>query len=172
MDQGWIKLHRKLLENALMRKSAYFHLWVTLLLLANHKQTTFIFNEKEQTLAPGQVLTGIDKLRKITRLPRTTIRRILKFLENGTMIGQQVTGKFRIISITNWEKYQASETGGTQSGTQTDLKRTSDGTVAAAYKNDKNEKNDKSHRGGFSDDSQSRMIARCLDRLEAEGVFK
>ena len=169
--QGWVKLHRKLLDSAVMTKSAYLHLWVTLLLMASHKETKFIFNDKEMTLQPGQLLTGIDRLKKITKIPRTTVHRILKFLENGTMISQHVTCKFRIISITNWQIYQAIEIDGIQSGTQMELKRNSDGTLAEAYKNVKNEKNVKNYRGNFQSEieKQRQMIRDTLKKLEAEG---
>ena len=171
--QGWIKLHRKLLDSAVMKRSAYFHIWVTLLLMANHKKTTFIFNDKEQTLMPGQVLTGRKKLAKITRIPQSTIERILKLLENGHKIGQQKFSKFRIISINNWEKYQAVEEPGQENGQQADTKRTASGQYADTYKNDKNEKNEKNHRGGFQSeiDSQKQMIQETLKKLEDEGAL-
>ena len=41
-SHGWIKLYRCLLENAVCQKSANFHLWVTLFLLAAHKEREFI----------------------------------------------------------------------------------------------------------------------------------
>lgn len=170
MNQGWIKLHRKLFDNAVMTKSAYLHLWVTLLLLANHEETTFIFNDKEKTLQPGQLITGLLKLKKITRIPTTTIRRILKFLENGNMISQYITTKFRIVTILNWQYYQSQEA---DSGNQMVINRQSGGNQAATYKNDKNEKNVKNYRGGFHSeiDKQKQMIRDTLKKLEAEGVF-
>ncbi|MFA5423495.1 MAG: hypothetical protein WC374_06510 [Phycisphaerae bacterium] len=176
MNQGWIKLHRKLLDNALMTKSAYFHLWVTLLLKANHKETTFIFNNKEQKLYPGQLLTGLHKLRKITKIPIRTIRRILNYLENGNMIKQQITSKFRIISITNWETYQAYEIEWQSNGNQAAIDRQSDGNQAATYKNDKNDKNEKNvknYGGNFSSDRilKNQIIDQAMEQLKAEGVF-
>ena len=63
---GWIKLYRCLLEDAVCQKSAYFHLWVTLLLMAAHKEHEFIFNNQIQKLKPGQLITGRKKLSKLT----------------------------------------------------------------------------------------------------------
>ena len=169
--QGWVKLHRKLLDSAVMTKSAYLHLWVTLLLMASHKETKFIFNDKEQTLMPGQLLTGRKRLEEITRIPQTTIERILKVLENGHQIAQRKTTKYRIISIINWEKYQAIEEGGQINGQQMDTKQTASGQQADTYENVKNEKNVKNHRGNFQSeiDKQRQMIRDTLKKLEEEG---
>ena len=57
-SHGWIKLYRCLLDDAVCQKSAYFHLWVTLLLRAAHKEHEFIFNNQIHTLRPGQFITG------------------------------------------------------------------------------------------------------------------
>ncbi|MHC5157190.1 MAG: hypothetical protein ACYSOZ_03680 [Planctomycetota bacterium] len=65
---GWIKLYRCLLEDAVCQKSAYFHLWVTLLLMAAHTDREFIFNNQIHTLKPGQLITGRKKLSKKTRI--------------------------------------------------------------------------------------------------------
>ena len=117
-SHGWIKLYRCLLDDAVCQKSAYFHLWVTLLLLANHKEHEFIFNNEIHTVTPGQFITGRKKLSHLTGIPETTIRRILKCFENGHMIRRKITPKYTVITITKWEKYQSElpdrDTGGHQ----------------------------------------------------------
>ena len=60
-SNGWVKLYSCLLEDAVFQKSAYFHLWVTLLLRAAHKEHEFIFNNRIQKLKPGQLITGRKK---------------------------------------------------------------------------------------------------------------
>jgi len=138
MNAGWIMLHRKLLDNAIARRPAYCHLWVHLLLRANHKETSFIWNGRTQTLRPGQLLTGRKQLSSATGIPETTIERILDFLEGEHQIERQSTTKFRIISIVNWHLYQNPCEG----GHQPDNKRTTDGHQTDTYKNEKNEKNE------------------------------
>jgi hypothetical protein len=138
MNSGWIKLHRRLLENPLIQKSAYFTLWATLLLLANHEPTCFIWNNIKQVIKEGQLLTGRDKLAKLLRISPTSVERILKYLENEHQIGQQKTTKFRIITILNWKEYQGMDS-------KTDNKRTTKGQQKDTYKNDKNDKNDKNN---------------------------
>ena len=108
-QQGWVKIHRQLLNNPVSDKPDYLSLWVHLLLMANHEPTTFIWNNKKQTLETGQLLTGLNKLSKKTGIKQGTVYRILKYLENEKQIEQQKTTKYTIISIVNWHKYQTSE---------------------------------------------------------------
>ncbi len=160
--RGWIKLHRRLLDDAVCQKSAYFHLWVTLLLTAAHRECEFIFNNQIRKLKPGQLITGRKKLAKRTGIPETTVRRILKCFENGHMIQQEMTSKFRLITVINWENYQSEPLAGKDGGHQMANKRPSGGHQAATYKNDKNDKNDKnlSLREDFSDEQGMRDNAR------------
>ena len=134
---GWIKLYRCLLEDAVCQKSAYFHLWVTLLLMAAHKDREFIFNNQIQKLQPGQLITGRKKLSKLTGIHPSTVQRGLRFLENAQMIDQQTNTKFSIITIKNWDYFQSTQTGDQPVNNE----RTSTEQPANTYKNDKNEKN-------------------------------
>lgn len=105
-SKGWITLHRKLLKNPICEKPSYLSVWIHLLLMANHEETSFIWNNKRQTLKRGQLLTGLKVLSKKTRIAQGTVYRILNYLENEKQIEQQKTTKFTIITILNWDKYQ------------------------------------------------------------------
>lgn len=131
-------LHRKMLDDPIIQRPKYCHLWVVLLLKAAHKKSDFIWDNQRQTLLPGQLVTGRKKLSQETGIPESTVERILKYLESEHQIGQQTTPKFRVITIKNWEKYQ----GPRKSGQQTDNKRTTDGQQMDTYNNDNNVKND------------------------------
>jgi len=108
---GWIKLYRSLQDNPIYRKSQYVHLWVHLLLKANHKKSEFIWNGKRMVLMPGQLLTGRLELSRETEIPPSTVEKILKYLKREHQIEQQTTNKFRIITIKNWDFYQSDEKG-------------------------------------------------------------
>ncbi|MHC4988553.1 MAG: hypothetical protein ACYTFX_08685, partial [Planctomycetota bacterium] len=128
------------------QKSAYFHLWVTLLLMAAHTDREFIFNNQIHTLKPGQLITGRKKLSKKTRIPESTVGRILKCLESGRKIEQKILKKYRIITIVKWESYQVQFNSEPTSEPIVDQSRTDDGPIVNTYKNDKNEKNENKHR--------------------------
>lgn len=108
-NKGWIAIHRKILDNPIASKSSYLSIWIHLLLMANHKETSFIWNNKREVVKEGQLLTGIKKLSKKTGIAQGTVYRILKYLENEKQIEQQKTTKFTIITIVNWGKYQKNE---------------------------------------------------------------
>jgi len=143
MSDGWIKLHRKLLDDAMMKKSQYLHLWIVLLLEATHKKVEFICNGKKKTLRPGQLLTSRKRLCMLTGIEQRTIERILDYFENEQQIAQQTTNKFRILTINNWQNYQTA-------AQQTHSSRTSTAQQLHTYNNDKNEKKGKNERTNSS----------------------
>jgi len=129
MNNGWIKLHRKLLDNPIAKKPAWAWLWVILLLLASHDdKESFIWNGKEVVLKKGQFVTGRKKLAQLSGISETTIERALKWLESGQQIGQQKTTKYRLITILKWEEYQKVDT-------RLDNRRTTDGQQTDTIKN-------------------------------------
>lgn len=138
-SMGWIKVNRRLLENPISNKPAYISLWIHLLLMANHQESSFIWNNKKEVLKKGQLLTGIKVLAKKTGIAEGTVYRILKYLENEKQIEQQKTTKFTVITIVNWCKYQENEE---QNAKQIKNRLKTDRKQNKTYKNDKNEEND------------------------------
>ena len=116
-----------MLENPLIKKPLHCHLWNILLLLAQYKESDFIFGNERITLKSGQILTGRKKLSELSGISESQIERILKYLENEQQITQIKTNKYRIICIVNWEKYQNDELDvlpDTTEGQQKDNRRT------------------------------------------------
>lgn len=125
--EGYVWLHRRLIEKGYYTNSQYVHLWVHLLLLANHTEKEFLWNGRIIKVKPGQFITGRTQLVKQTGIPKSTIERALALFETEAQIGQQKTNKYRLITILKWTTYQSERaTGGQQTGTN---------------KNDKNDKN-------------------------------
>ena len=97
---GYIKLHRKVLENPIVFKdSDHLTLWIYLLLMATHRDRETYFNNERFTLNPGQLITGIIKLEREIKVNKSKIQRILKLFENEKQIEQQTTNKCRLITI-------------------------------------------------------------------------
>lgn len=140
MTEGWVKLHRQILDNPISKKPNYAWLWTTLLLMANHKDTEFIWNKKKQVCKTGQVLTGRVQLSLQTGLSQSTVENILNYLESEQQIEQQKTTKFRLITILKWKDYQVNEQ---QFEQQNNNRITTERQQNDTYKNVKNEKNDK-----------------------------
>jgi DNA-binding transcriptional regulator YhcF (GntR family) len=170
MNQGWIKLHRKLLDSALMKKGAYLQVWIALLLKANHKRNEFIFNDRKVVLEPGQLITGRKELSKLTGVHESKVQRILKYLENEHQIEQQTNNKFRCITILNWQFYQSAEQVFEQ---PVNSEQTSGEHLVNTNKNDKNEENEKNYGGGFHSEqlSQRQIVERAMKKLVEEGIY-
>lgn len=89
---GWIKLHRKLLNNsALFRAGSTFPLLCLLLLMANKE---------------GKVVTGRDFLARKLRIKPSTIYKALNKLRSVNVIDMKSDNKGTVIAILNWSKYQ------------------------------------------------------------------
>jgi DnaD/phage-associated family protein len=108
--EGWIKLHRKLLENPIiMKDSDYLSVWIYLLLNATHTEYDTLFQGKRITLQKGQLITGRKSIAEKLKIDENKVQRILKLLENEQQIEQQKSNKNRLITIVSWNKYQQNE---------------------------------------------------------------
>lgn len=104
---GWIKLHRALKYSDVYQDSERLHLWLHLLMSANHEPANVqLDNGQTIRLEPGQMLTGRVRLAKETGLDEYKIQRTLKRLELAQRIAQQTYSKYRIITVIKWEEYQ------------------------------------------------------------------
>ncbi len=110
MGNGWIKLHRKLLDNPIFKNERYLKLWIYLLLRANHKPDKIMWNDGVIDITGGQFVTGRKKIAEDTGLKETTIEDILNYLEKQHQIRQQKNTKFRVITLLKWDEYQNPDT--------------------------------------------------------------
>jgi hypothetical protein len=106
---GWIKLYRQLKEKPYYKDSEFIHLWVHLLLCANHSQAEFLSGYNIVKLKKGQFITGRKKLSLETGISESKIERILKVFESEQQIEQQTNSRNRLISIVSWDKFQEVE---------------------------------------------------------------
>lgn len=158
--EGFIYLHRKLLENPICQKPAYLSLWIILLLKASYAEKEMIWDGGIIKLEAGQFITGRKKLSMETGIPESTIERALDYMEkSGQQIKQQKNNRFRIITIVNWSKYQKN---GQQMDTKTDSKRTTDGQLADTI--NKDNKDNKNKVVGQADNDISGKLLNSLIR--------
>lgn len=106
---GWVKIHRKLSDKGWYRKSEYVHLWIHLLIKANHRDREFWFDGKNIKVKRGQMITGRKILSQETGISESNIQRILKFFENEHQIEQRTSNRNRLISILYYDEYQGNE---------------------------------------------------------------
>lgn len=137
--EGWIKLHRKTLDNPIITKdSDYLAVWIYLLLNATHQEYDTLFKGKRITLQKGQLITGTISISQKLKINKDKVQRILKSFENDKQITQQTSNKNRLISILNWDKYQEFDK---QNDKQVINKCETDDKQLITNKNVKNDKN-------------------------------
>ncbi len=87
--EGWIQLHRKILDNPIVcRDSETLAIWIYLLLNATHKETTAIFKGQKITLKSGQLITGILSISEKLKINKDKVQRTLKSFEADKQIEQ------------------------------------------------------------------------------------
>lgn len=111
MYEGKVWLFRKLRGAPYYKDSQYIHLWVHLLMSVNwtEKRLKVEGTNKFIDLHPGQILTGRKTLSDQTGISESKVERILSAFKSEQQIEQQGFSKYRVITITNWRKYQTSE---------------------------------------------------------------
>lgn len=115
MNTGWVKLHRKLLDNPLMRNPLYRAVWVEILLQAMYADgATVMFAGKRLKLEPGQFTTGRKKISSDTGVNESTVQRILECFESEHQIEQRTDRQCRLITVKKWKEYQDFEQGNEQ----------------------------------------------------------
>ena len=102
MDNGWIKLHRKFKDWEWSQDPNTSHLFVRLLLMANHKKRSW----KGIDILPGQIVTGRKKLSSDTGLSEQSVRTSLNKLKSTNEVTIESTKQYSIIEIINWKNYQ------------------------------------------------------------------
>lgn len=112
--QGWISLHRKLMENAVWGDPNYLKLWIYCLFKASHQDHEQLIGNQMIQLKVGQFVTGrialSDDLNRGVkpklRLDELTWWRHLKNLEKWGMLNIKTTNKYSVITIDKYEVYQ------------------------------------------------------------------
>lgn len=112
---GWIRLHRSLAEWEWYTDSKTLHLFLHLLIKANHKPV----RHRGTVIERGQLLTGRKQLASETGISEQSVRTALTRLKSTNEITIQSTKKFSIITICNYDKYQDTESEVNQVNNQT-----------------------------------------------------
>lgn len=94
MQNGWVKLHRKLLNNKLLYKDINCYVLFTRLLLVVDSRS-------------GTYTTGRFMLSELTGQKPATVYKTLKRLEKEKMLSVTSNNKFSTITICNWHDYQS-----------------------------------------------------------------
>ncbi len=144
MGNGWIALHRSILDHWLWKDKPFSNgqAWIDLILLANHKDTKEFINGSLKVFKKGTVNRSIESLSSRWGWNRKKTRKFLNALEADEMVTVKVTTHGTTISLVKYSDFQ---TVGTTKGTTTDQTegqpRENRGTQTTMNNNDNNENN-------------------------------
>jgi DNA-binding transcriptional MerR regulator len=99
---GWIKIHRKFLDWEWFNKSEAVHLFLYMVIKANHKDNKWQGNDVKR----GQFISSLGNISSATGITIQQIRTILKKLEKTNEIVVKSTSQFTIVTICKYECYQ------------------------------------------------------------------
>ena len=139
MKQGFIKLHRSILDWEWYDDPNTMRLFLHCLLKANHKDN----NWRGILIKRGTFLTSLEKLSEQTKLSVSQIRTSLKKLKQTNEIASLSHARHRVITVVAYETYQGSDK--LDSKIVASSSQASD-KVVATNKNDKNVNNDKNEK--------------------------
>lgn len=140
MDNWFVKLHRKLLDNPIASNPLLIWLFCYLLLLVSHKDHIFYFGKIKIEQKKWEAIISKKDIAKSFWISRWTLDSYLNILESEQVISIKTTTKYTVLTIINWCKYQTSDIkiASTWTSTWHQLEHQPD-----TINNDKKEKNDK-----------------------------
>ena len=130
--EGWIKIHRQLLDWEWYKDINVMRLWIHLLLKANYEDKYW----KGQHIKRGQLITSIRTLSKETGLSNQQIRNTLNKLKSTHNIAHETTHNYTLITILKYIDFQDGQIkNNTLYNTQTNKETTHKPTTTKEIKN-------------------------------------
>lgn len=161
--QGWVSLHREILEKAIWTESTPEQkvILITLLLLANHKEKEWEWKGDRYKARPGQFVTSLKSIAEKSGKDVTIkkVRTALEKFEKYGFLANESTNKNRLITIVNWELYQSLENkrAGTLAG-----KGQAEGRQRATNNNDNNDNKKDTRKKTYEESSIEYKLASHL----------
>lgn len=137
--KGWVKMYRKLLDWEWYSDSKMVHLFIHMMLKANHKPGKW----KGHLIESGQFISGRKMLSAETGISERSVRTCLDRLKESDVVTIKTTSKFSLFEINNWDMYQNEEQSDLQNDQLPTRKRPATDQETTTNKNDNNEKNKK-----------------------------
>ena len=141
--EGWIKLHRKIVDNPYYFSEPFTRsqAWVDLIILANHKDNFFYMRGVKVDVKRGQIGMSLENIAKRFRWSRGKAERFISELEKSNQIVRQKTNITTLFSIVNYNEYQSDSKADSNTNSKSNRKADGHQTVKQTDTN-KNEKND------------------------------
>jgi hypothetical protein len=105
---GYVAVYRSLLEHPLMNQlpAAWFRIFMAVILKVNWKPGLWWDGTRNIEILPGQMVTSVDKLSKITRATAKQVRGCISYLQAANIAAIKTTSHYTVITVLNWDTYQ------------------------------------------------------------------
>ncbi len=138
--QGWIKLHRQLLDSHVFTNEKLLKIWIWCLLKAVHTETELLVGRQVIKLIPGQFVTGRHAASTELGMAPSTTWDYLQLLKRHGCIDIKSNNKFSVVTVVNWAFYQGYNE---NSDSKSDNKSTANEQQMDTIKNVNNDKKNK-----------------------------
>ncbi|EKS3346610.1 DNA replication protein [Salmonella enterica] len=106
--KGFALIHRQFMDSKLYKDSQAVHLFLHLILKANHYPAVVNTDIGEMVVERGQLITGRPKLVSETFIPDNKVKSLLRSFEGNGMIRIESKGrKFSLITVLKYDDFQA-----------------------------------------------------------------
>lgn len=105
--KGFALLHRKIMDVPFYKDAEAAHLWVHLLLRANHEQTLVSTDVGDVICERGEFITGRNTLAMETGLTADRVKSLLRKFQNLGMITTKSNNRFTVLKVVNYDEYQS-----------------------------------------------------------------
>lgn len=105
--EGWIKLHRKIIESPLFENPKLLKMWLWCMCNAAHTQHDIIVGRKTITLNPGEFVFGRKKAARELDMCEGTVYDYMHLLEERGSVSLKPNNKYTLVKVENWGVYQS-----------------------------------------------------------------
>lgn len=170
MQNGWIKLHRELLEKPIWTASTPEQktILITLLAMANHKEKEWEWKGQKYVAKPGQFVTSLPSIveKSGKGISLQNVRTALKRFEKLEFLTDESTKQNRLITLLNWGLYQQGESDLTDDLTVSQQTTNSQLTANKNVRKKEGKKRDSSRKRVYDEASDSYILAKFMfDRI-------
>ena len=144
--EGWIKLHRKILDHYLFNEDRVFskyEAWEYIILSANHSDSKFLLGNELIQLKAGQLVTSQSKLMEKFKWSKSKLKNFFELLSKDGMLKVETDTKKTTLTVVKYKDYQHLETAKRPTKDREESAKSLRKDTNKNVKNDNNVKNEK-----------------------------
>ena len=109
MNNGWIKLNKRIRKHWLWEHPEYLQAWIDMLMMANWQDRKKLFKMELHEIKRGEFPASIRKLSTRWNWSIGKTQRFLNLLKSDTMIDTLTDTGYTVVKIVNYEQYQTTD---------------------------------------------------------------